>query len=76
MEPVKTLQRAYVTTLNENNPELFTVIMKNLEELKNKDQIKEILDAIKSIKSQRQPHNLKTIHTSPTIGERTLFQNI
>ena len=33
---------AYVTTYNKNNPELFTEIMKNLEELKNKDKIKEI----------------------------------
>ena len=42
----------YVETYNKNNPELFTEIMKNLEELKNKDKIKETLDTIKIIKSQ------------------------
>ena len=30
----------YVASYNKNNPELFTEIMKNLEELKNKDKIK------------------------------------
>ena len=33
--------------------------MKNLEELENKDKIKEILDAIKIIKSQRQPPKIE-----------------
>ena len=33
--------------------------MKNLEELENKDKIKEILDTTKIMKSQRQPQNLK-----------------
>ena len=34
--------QAYVATYNKNNPELFTEIMKNLEDHKNTD--KEILD--------------------------------
>ena len=38
--------------------------MKNLEELKNNDKIKEILDTTKIIKSQRQPQNLKRLLTS------------
>ena len=45
--------------------------MKNQEELKNKDKIKEILDTTKIIKSQRQPKNLKRILTSSTFGENT-----
>ena len=44
---------AYVGTYNKNNPELFTEIMKNLEELKNNEKIKEILDRTKIIKSLR-----------------------
>ena len=43
--------------------------MKNLEVLKNKDKIKEILNTRKIIKSQRQPKNLKRILTSSTLGE-------
>ena len=43
--------------------------MKNLEELKNKGKIKEILDTTKIIKSQRQPKNLKRILTSSTFEE-------
>ena len=43
--------------------------MKNLEELKNKNKIKETLDTIKIIKSQRQPKNLKRILTFSTFGE-------
>ena len=35
--------------------------MKNLEELKNNDKIKEILDTTKIIINQRQPKNLKRI---------------
>ena len=35
---------AYEATYDKNNPELFTEIMKNPEELKNKDTNKEILD--------------------------------
>ena len=45
--------------------------MKNLEEHKNKDEIKEILDTTKIIKSHRQPKNLKRILTSSTFGEKT-----
>ena len=52
-------------------PELFTEIMKSLEELKNKDKIKEILDTSKIIKSQGQPKNLKKILSSSTFGENT-----
>ena len=62
---------AFVATYNKNNPELFSEIMKNLEELKNKDKNKEILDTTKIIKSQRQPKNLKRILTSSTFGENT-----
>ena len=62
---------AYAATYNKNNPELFTEIMKNLEELKNKDKIKEMLDMTKIIKSQRQPKNLKRILTSSTFRENT-----
>ena len=60
---------AYVTTYNKNNPELFTETMKNLEEHKNKDKIKEILDTTKIIKSQKQTKNLKRILISSTFGE-------
>ena len=60
---------AYVETYNKNNRELFIDIMKNQEELKNKDKIKEILDTTKIIKSQRQPQNLKRILTSSTFRE-------
>ena len=60
---------AYITTYNKNNPELFIEIIKNLEELENKDKIKEILDKTKIMKSQRQPKNLKRILTSSTFGE-------
>ena len=45
---------AYITTHDKNNPELYTEILKNLEEIENKDKIKEILDTTKIIKSQRQ----------------------
>ena len=62
---------AYVTTSNKNNPEIFTEIMKNLEEHKNNDKIKEILDTRKIINSQRQPKNLKRILISSTFGENT-----
>ena len=44
--------------------------MKNLEEIENKDKIKEILDTTKIIKSQRQPKNLKRILTSSTFGKK------
>ena len=47
--------------------------MKNLEELKNKDKIKEIVDTTKIIKSQRQPQNLQRILTSSTL-EKNLTQ--
>ena len=46
--------------------------MKNLQEIKNKDKIKEILDTTKIIKSQRQPQNLKRILISSTFGENTI----
>ena len=45
--------------------------MKNLEEHKNNNKIKEILDTTKIIKSQRQPKNLERILTSSTFGENT-----
>ena len=60
-----------VATYNKNNPELFTEIMKNLEEIENKDKIKEIQDTTKIIKNQRQPKNLKRILTSSTFGKNT-----
>ena len=59
--------RAYVATYNKNNPELFREIMKNLEEIENKDKIKEILNTTKMIKSQRKPKNLKRILTFSTL---------
>ena len=62
---------AYFTTYNKNNPKVFTEIIKNLEELKNNDKIKEIRDTTNIIKSQRQPKNLKRIITSSTFGEST-----
>ena len=46
--------------------------MKNLEELKNMDKIKEIHHTTKIIKSQRKPKNLKRILTSSTFGENTI----
>ena len=61
----------YVATYNKNNPELFTEIMKNLEEIQNEDKIKEILDTTKIIKNQRQSKNLKRILTFSTFGENT-----
>ena len=45
--------------------------MKKLEEIENKDKIREILDTTKIIKSQRQPKNLKRILTSSTFGKNT-----
>ena len=45
--------------------------MKNLEELENKDKIKEIQDTTEIIKRQRQPQNLKRILTSSTFEENT-----
>ena len=45
--------------------------MKNLEEIRNKDKIKELLDTIKIIKSRRQPKNLKRIFISSTFGDNT-----
>ena len=57
---------AYSATYNKNNLELFTEIIKNLEELENKNKIKEILDTTKIVKSQRQPKNLKRIHSEKT----------
>ena len=57
--------------LQQNNPELFTEIMKNVGEFENKDKIKDILDTAKIIKNQRQPKNLKRILTSSTFGEST-----
>ena len=44
--------------------------MKYLEDVENKDKIKEILGTIKIIKSQRQPKNLKSILTSSTFGKK------
>ena len=43
----------------------------NIEKLKNKDKIKEILDATKIIKKQRKYKNLKKILTASTFGENT-----
>ena len=62
---------AYVTTYNKNNPELFTEIMKNLEEFKNNDKIKEILDITKVIKSHRHAKILKEYSPSSTFKENT-----
>ena len=45
--------------------------MKNLEELKNNDKIKEILDTRKIIKDQRQPKYLRMILTSSTLEENS-----
>ena len=45
--------------------------MKNLEEIENKDKIKEILDTRKITKSHSQPKNLERILTSATFGENT-----
>ena len=50
---------AYVAAYNKNNPELFTEMMKNIEELKNKDKIKEILDTKKSLKARENQKILK-----------------
>ena len=62
---------AYIATYNKNKPELFTEIIKNLEELKNNEKIKYIRDTRKIIESQRQYKNLKRILTSSTFGENT-----
>ena len=61
---------AYIATYYKNNPEIFTEII-DLEELKNNDKIKEILDTKKVIKSQGQPKNLKRILTSSIFRENT-----
>ena len=66
---------AYVAAYNKNNPELFTEIMKDLDELKNRDKIKEILDTTKIIKSQRQPKNPKRIPSSSTF-EKNATQGV
>ena len=50
--------------------------MKNLEEIENKDKIKEILDTAKIIKSQRQPKNLKRILTSSIFGKKNTTQGV
>ena len=66
---------AYAATKHKSNSELFTKIMKILEELKNKDKIKEILDTTKIIKNQRQPQNLKRI--SPLLhSEKTQHKEL
>ena len=62
---------AYVTTYNKNNPELFTEIIKNLEELKNIDKINKILDTTKIVKSQRKHKNFQRLLTSSTFRENT-----
>ena len=49
----------YVAIYNKNNPEQFTEIMKNQEELENKDGIKEILDTTKIIKIRDNPKILE-----------------
>ena len=49
----------YIATDNKNNPELFTEIIKNLEELLNNDKIKEILDTTKSLKARDNPKIIK-----------------
>ena len=63
---------AYVATYNKKSPKLFTEIMKNLEELKNNDKIK---DTAKIIKRQRQLKNLKRKHTSSFFGKNTKAYN-
>ena len=61
---------AYVATYNKNDPELFTEIMKNLEELKNNDKIKEIQ---KSLKARDNPKILKEY--SPLLhSEKTQYK--
>ena len=67
---------AYVATCNQNNPELFTEMMKNLEDIENKDKIKEMLDTTKIIKSQRQSKNLKRILTSSTFEKKNTTQGV
>ena len=62
---------AYVATSNKNNPELFTEIIKNLEEFKNNDKIKEIQDTTKVIKNQRQPKILKEYSPLLYSGKKT-----
>ena len=52
-------------------PELFTEISKNLEQLKNDVRIKNILDVTKIIKNKRQPKNLKHTLTSSKFEEHT-----
>ena len=44
---------ANVSTYKKSIPELFTEISKNLEQLKNNDRIKNILDTTKIFKSQK-----------------------
>ena len=66
---------AYVAIYNKNNPKLFTEILKNLEEITNKDKLKEILDTTKTIKSQGQLQNLKRIFNSSTFGKKHNTRN-
>ena len=48
----------FVSKYNRNNPEILTEIIKNLNQLKNNDRIKNISDTFKFIKSKRQPKSL------------------
>ena len=49
---------AYVLTYYKNNPELFIEITKNLEQLKNNDRIKNILDTTKIFKKTKKKHTM------------------
>ena len=61
----------YVSTYNMNNRELFTKIIKNLEQLKNNDKIKNVRDTTTTIKSKIQQKHLKHTLISSTFGEYT-----
>ena len=52
MEPKKA-QQWKPPNYHKNNPELFTKIIKNLEELKNNEKIKVLLDTTKVSENQR-----------------------
>ena len=55
---------AFVTTFNHRNPELFTPAYRNLEQLKQSEKMKNVLQNTQVIKSKRQPKNLKQILTN------------
>ena len=53
----------YVTTYNQNNPNVLSTIRNTLPLLKQSPQMNKIVDKIKIVNSQRQPPNLKRILT-------------